>query len=273
MKKQIPSVLIVVGVGVLFLILFSSSMFKTIQPGERGVIFRPWTTGLDTQNIYGEGLQVIAPWNTLFIYNVKEQQEEELMDVLDKEGLSISVEVSIRFNPKYNKIGHLHGIFGADYKNTLVIPEVRSSVRKVMGRYKAEEIFSTKRKEVEDAIFYETKEILESEKNNIEMTALLIRSIQLPPQIKQAIENKLKQQQEAEAYKYRLDKEQSEAERKKIEAEGISNYNKIISASLTDNILKQRGIEATIKLAESQNTKVIVVGSGKDGLPLILGDK
>jgi regulator of protease activity HflC (stomatin/prohibitin superfamily) len=105
------------------------------------------------------------------------------------------------------------------------------------------------------------------------MTALLIRSIQLPAQIKNAIENKLKQQQEAEAYKFRLDKERSEAERKEIEANGIATFNKIISSSLTDNILKQRGIEATIKLAESENSKVVVIGSGKEGLPLILGDR
>ena len=104
------------------------------------------------------------------------------------------------------------------------------------------------------------------------MRAMLIRSIGLPNEIKNAIESKLKQEQEALAYKFRLDKEKSEAERKKIEAEGISNYNLIISQSLTTNILKQRGIEATIELAKSNNTKVVVVGAGKDGLPLILGN-
>lgn len=273
MNKQLSTVLIVAGVAVLALIIFGNSMFKTIQPGERGVIFRPWTTGFDKKSIYGEGLQVIAPWNTMYVYNVKEQKTEESMDVLDKEGLSLNVDVSIRFNPRFNKIGELHETFGVDYINTLVIPELRSAVRKVMGRYKAEEIFSTKRKEVEDGIYFETQSILENEKNNIEITAMLIRSIKLPPQIKKAIEDKLEKQQEAEAYKYRLDREKSEAERKKIEAEGISTFNKIISQSLTDNILKQRGIEATIKLAESPNSKVVVIGSGKEGLPLILGDK
>ena len=116
------------------------------------------------------------------------------------------------------------------------------------------------------------KAILRSEKNNIEVTALLIRSINLPAQIKQAIENKLKQEQEALAYKFKLEKEKSEAERKRIAAEGEARANKIINNSLTPQLLKMRGIEATIKLSESPNTKVIVIGSGDDGLPLILGN-
>ena len=100
---------------------------------------------------------------------------------------------------------------------------------------------------------------------------MLIRSIELPDQIKSAIENKLKQEQEALAYQFRLDKERSEAERKRIAAEGESRANLIINNSLTSNLLKMRGIEATLELAKSPNTKVIVVGSGKDGLPMILG--
>ena len=104
------------------------------------------------------------------------------------------------------------------------------------------------------------------------MRALLIRSINLPDQIKGAIESKLKQEQEALAYEFRLQREESEAERKRIEAEGIAKYNSIISASLTENILRQRGIDATVGLAESPNSKVVVIGSGKEGLPLILGN-
>ncbi|MFV0267296.1 MAG: SPFH domain-containing protein, partial [Draconibacterium sp.] len=153
--------------------------------------------------------------------------------------------------------------------NVLVIPEVRSSVRQVAGRYSAEEIYSTKRAEVEQAIISETRETLGE--NFIDMKALLIRSINLPAQIKGAIEAKLQQEQESLAYEYKLTKETAEAERRRIEAEGIANYNRIINESLTDKILKQRGIEATQDLAESPNAKVVVIGSGKDGLPLILG--
>jgi regulator of protease activity HflC (stomatin/prohibitin superfamily) len=139
-----------------------------------------------------------------------------------------------------------------------------------MGRYTAEEIYSTKRAEVENAITTETEKILHE--SNVTATAVLIRSINLPEQIKAAIENKLQQQQESLAYQYRLDKEKIEAERKRIAAEGESRANNIINNSLSDKLLKMRGIEATLELAKSPNSKVVIIGSGKDGLPMILGN-
>jgi len=184
--------------------------------------------------------------------------------------LSIHVDVTVRYYPIPDKIGFVHEKFTKDYETVLVIPEVRSTVRQVMGRYSAEEIYSTKRAEVETAIRTETENILN--KNFVHATAVLIRGIVLPEQIKQAIENKLQQEQEALAYQFRLDKEKSEAERKRIAAEGESRANNIINNSLTDKLLKMRGIEATLELAKSPNSKIIVVGSGKDGLPMILGN-
>lgn len=269
MTKQ-PYLLIVLGIFAVILILSGSSMFVTLQPGERGVIFRKFSGGLDKDAVFQPGFHVIAPWNQMNTYVVREQKSEETMDVLDKSGLSLNIDVSVRFNPQYNKIGYLHEIFGKDYISQLVTPEVRSSVRQVAGRYSAEEIYSTKRKEVEDAIITETSSVLS--RNNIQMKALLIRSINLPAKIKTAIESKLQQEQEALAYKFRLDREQSEAERKRIAADGEAVANKIINSSLTDALLKMRGIEATIKLSESPNAKVVVIGSGKDGMPLILGN-
>jgi regulator of protease activity HflC (stomatin/prohibitin superfamily) len=140
----------------------------------------------------------------------------------------------------------------------------------VMARFTAEEIYSTKRAEVEVSIKSETEKILNA--NYVNATAVLIRSIKLPEQIRVAIESKLQQQQEALAYQYRLDKEKSEAERKRIAAEGEAAANNIVNNSLSDKLLKMRGIEATLELSKSPNSKVIIVGSGKDGLPLILGN-
>ena len=271
MDKKIKSILIVVGIAVFILIIFSAAVFVTLQPGEKGVIFKKFSGGLDKENVYGAGFHIIAPWNDMLVYDVKEQKVDENMDVLDKNGLSIHVDVSIRFYPVYDKIGELHEKFGMGYVDKLVIPEVRSTVRQVMGRFTAEEIYSTKRAEVETAIINESEEVLKLPQNNIHMTALLIRSINLPPQIKTAIENKLKQEQEALAYKYKLVKEESEAERKRIAALGEAKANQIINSSLTTNLLKMRGIEATLQLANSPNSKVIIIGSGKDGMPMILG--
>ncbi len=269
--KNISKYWVAAIVAVLVLIFLSTSTFKILQPGEKGIIFRPYTTGLDKMNVYEAGFQIISPFNTMFIYDVKEQQSEEKMDILDKSGLSLNVDVTIRFNPVFSRIGYLHEQFGIEYVNNLVKPELRSSVRKVMGRYTAEEIYSTKRKEVEESIISETKTILKN--NDVDMRALLIRSITLPEQIKKAIESKLQQEQESLAYKFKLEKENSEAERKRIEAEGSAIANNIVNKSISENLLKMKGIEATLELAKSQNAKVIVIGSGKDGLPIILGNQ
>jgi regulator of protease activity HflC (stomatin/prohibitin superfamily) len=267
--KRIQYIIISVVAIVVLLLIFGSQMFFVIKPGERAVIFKKFGGGLDKENIFIPGFHVIAPWNDLIRYDVKEQKSEETMDVLDKGGLSINVDVTIIFNPFYNKIGYLHENIGANYVSVMVIPNVRSSVRAVTGRYTAEEIYSTKRGEVESEIIEATRNALAQK--NIEMKDLLIRSIALPDKIKQAIEDKLQQQQEALAYQFRLDREESEAQRKRIEAQGIADYNRIISASLTDRILKQKGIDATLELANSANSKVVVIGSGDDGMPLILG--
>jgi regulator of protease activity HflC (stomatin/prohibitin superfamily) len=268
MKKG-KSILILAAVALFVIFLFSKSMFVTIDATERAVIFRQLSTGLDKDHIYSPGFEVVAPWNKLNVFSVAEQTKEETMDVLDKNGLSVNIDVTVRFNPIYNKIGYLYEKFEMDYINLLVVPEIRSVVRQVAGRYTAEEIYSTKRSEVELAIITEAgKKLLQ---NNVDMKALLIRSIKLPKDIKQAIENKLTQEQEALAYRFKLEKEKSEAERKRIAAEGESAANKIINNSLTPQLLKMRGIEATLELSKSSNTKTIIIGSGKDGMPLILG--
>uniref|UniRef100_UPI004047938E prohibitin family protein n=2 Tax=Roseivirga sp. TaxID=1964215 RepID=UPI004047938E len=269
-RKFLPAI-VIGAIVVIILFAVSSSVFFTIQSSERAVLFKKFSGGLDKDTIIEPGFHLKAPWNDLIVFDVAETKTEETMDVLDKNGLSIKVDVSVRFYPRFDKIGDIYERFRLGYINTLVIPEVRSTVRQVMGRYTAEEIYSTKRPEVETAIRTETAEVLGNETNNVIMTTLLIRSINLPDKIKQAIESKLQQEQEALAYQFRLDKEKSEAERKRIAAEGESAANKIINNSLTPSLLKMRGIEATLKLAESPNSKVVVIGQGADGLPLILG--
>lgn len=270
MNQKVNPFVIIAGAIFFFLMLVGSQVAVTIKPGERAIIFRKFTSGLDKEHIFQPGFHLIAPWNDMYVYEVKEQKVEESMDILDKNGLSMNIEITVRFNPTYTQIGFLHEEFGKSYVDRLVIPEVRSSARKVMGRYEAEEIYSTKRNEVETAIIEETKDILAE--NNVEMQALLIRSIRLPEKIRQAIDDKLKQEQEAAAYRYRLDKEESEAERKRIAAEGEAAANRIVNSSLTPNLLKMRGIEATIELSKSNNSKVVVIGSGENGMPLILND-
>ncbi len=268
MNKQSQNLIIIGVIIVIVLIIFGGRMFYKLEATERGVVFRQFTTGLDKDNILLPGFQVIAPWNDLYIYDVSEQKIEESMDVLDKNGLSINIDVTVRFYPTYTKVGYLYESFRLKYADLLVGPEIRSAVRQITGRYTAEEIYSTKRAEVEQTIIEESGKQLKA--NNITMKALLIRSINLPPDIRKAIETKLVEEQQALAYQYKLNREKSEAERKRIGAEGEARANKIINSSLTTSLLKMRGIEATLELGKSENTKIIVIGGGEDGMPLIM---
>tara|TARA_B100001989_G_scaffold87442_1_gene60721 strand:- start:1771 stop:2598 length:828 start_codon:yes stop_codon:yes gene_type:complete len=272
-NSKLVSVIVFLLFGLTILFSFASSIFYVIESTERAVIFYKFgDTGLDKKNVIKPGFGLKAPWNDLYRFDITDNLVEETIDVLDGSGLSINVDVTMNFHLDYDSVGEIYETYQFDYLRRLVRPVFRSTVRDVMGRYTAEEIYSTKRAEVENLIQEEASEVLRKPGNNIVMRSLLIRSITLPAQIKTAIENKLQQEQEALAYQYRLEREKSEAERIRIEATGRADANRIINNSLTPNLLRMRGIEATSKLAESPNSKVVVVGSGKDGLPIILGN-
>ncbi|MEM9821496.1 MAG: prohibitin family protein, partial [Bacteroidota bacterium] len=157
-----------------------------------------------------------------------------------------------------------------EYDRRIIKPEIRSATREVIGKYLPEELYSTKREAIQDEIFQRTAEAC-GEKN-IRIDAVLIRDIELPEKVKTAISNKIEAEQEAQRYDYLLDQERKEAERKVIEAQAKADANRILNASLTDKILQDKGIEATLELANSPNSKVVIVGSGEQGLPLILGN-
>lgn len=268
-KKIRPYLLI--GAALLFLAIFISNTFVILQPTERGVVFKKYGAGLDVDNVLHEGLNIVAPWNDVIQFEIAEQQVEETMDVLSQDGLAIQIDVSLRFRPKPDEIGYLYNSFREGYISNLIRPELRSTVRRIIGQYTPEELYATKRLEIETKISEETEKILDD--NHIELKALLFRSIKLPETIKVAIEEKLQANQEAQKYNFLIEKEKKEAERIRIAAEGKAAANRILSASLTDKILQEKGISATERLANSTNAKVVVIGSGKDGLPIILGNQ
>ncbi|MFA5476630.1 MAG: prohibitin family protein [Bacteroidales bacterium] len=267
-KKIIPIAVIIVVVIVL--IAFGSRMTTTIEAGHAGVLFRTFGGGIDTERTFGEGFHLLAPWNSMYIYETRQQEVAETMNVLSSNGLEISADVSVWYLPTYDEIGLLHSKIGLNYTQRVVIPALRASTRSVIGRYTPEEIYSTNRDVIQDEIFTETISILEGK--HVQINKVLIRSIVLPPTIKQAIESKLKQEQESLEYEFKLEKAQKEAQRQRIDAEGKAVANRILSESLTDKILREKGIEATLRLAESPNAKVVVIGNSEGGLPIILGD-
>jgi regulator of protease activity HflC (stomatin/prohibitin superfamily) len=262
---------VVIFIALIAILIFSNATFLTVDAGERGVLFKRFSGGLDKETIYEPGFHIIAPWNNMFVYNVREQQLEEEMEVLSSNGLNIKVDITVRVNPKFDQIGYLHETFGLDYLNSLVRPEVRSSVRQILGQFTPEELYSTRRDEVQSLIQENLEETLGN--NYVDLRATLIRDIELPEKVRTAIEEKIEAEQLALKYEYILAQERKEAERKIIEAEAKAQANQILNASLTQNILRDKGIEATLELANSPNSKVIVVGSGESGLPLILGNQ
>jgi len=257
--------------AVLFLfIVLSNTTFLTIDAGHQGVLFKRFSGGLEKDKLYGQGFHVVAPWNKMFVYDVRIKEDFETMEVLSKNGLTIVVELSYLYTPLNDKIGYLHDEVGTDYLNSIIKPSIRSATREVIGKYLPEELYSTKREAIQDEIFDETRTSIEPK--NIHLEAIYIREVTLPQSLQEAIERKLREEQSALEYEFRLERERKEAERIIIEAKASAEANRIISSSLTDRILQDKGINATLQLANSPNSKIVVVGGGNDGLPLILGN-
>ena len=272
-QLQLPKNLMPIIIGVIILVIFLSKSTTTINSGEVGVLYKTFSGGVVTEEPpLGEGFHIVAPWNKVFVYNVRQQELlEKSMSVLSSNGLEIKLDASVLYQPTANTVGFLHQTRGQDYLNSVIVPAVRSATRSVVGRYTPEQLYSTKRDAIQAEIYEETKKIVEPQ--YIQLNAILVRDVTLPPTIKTAIESKLKQEQESLEYEFRLVTAAKEAEKQIIEAKGKADANRILSASLNDQILQDKGIEATIKLAESPNSKVIVIGGGKGGLPIILGNQ
>ena len=262
-----------IGAGVLILLLLAvllpGCMSTTIRSVEAGVKYSIFG-GTDLDQTFGEGLQVHAPWVDVIRYDVRVQEQLEKITALSSNGLSIGMDVSIRWEPDVSTLPALHTTYGTEYYRKLVQPELRSAAREVVGLFTPEELYSSKRQELQTEMIERVRQGVETRFISIE--AVLIRDVRLPQQIQTAIENKLKEEQEAQRYEFTLQKERLEAQRKKIEAEGEAEYQQIITESLSPSFLRFKGIEATQRLAESQNTKIVVVGNSETGgLPLILG--
>lgn len=243
-------------------------MTTTLTSGQRGVKYSIFG-GTDLEQVFAEGLQVHAPWVEIIRYDTRVQEQVEDITALSSDGLNIGMDVSVRWRPEVETLPQLHTVYGTDYYRKLVQPELRSAVREVVGQFTPEELYSSKRTELQGAVIERVQRVVQQQ--YVLVDAVLIRNVQLPQQIQQAIARKLEEEQEAERYEFTLQKERLEAERKEIEAQGQAQYQRIITESLSPQFLRFKGIEATQHLAESPNAKTVIVGSGNDGLPIILG--
>lgn len=270
--EKLPKVALPFIITAIVLVILLAKSAVTIDSGEAGVLFKTFGEGVVTDEPpMGEGFHIVAPWNKVYVYEVRQQELFEKMKVLSSNGLEIQIDASAWYEPVYNDLGNLHQSLGQNYLERVIMPSIRSAARSVVGRYTPEQLYSSKRDAIQDEIFEETKKILE--KQYVQLNEVLVRDVTLPITIKDAIERKLKQEQESLEYEFRLVTAAKEAEKVIIEAEGKAESNRILSASLTDKILQDKGIDATMKLAESPNSKIIVIGSGDSGLPIILGNQ
>ena len=257
-------------IAIAVIILFSKSTV-TIGPGEGGVIFETLGSGIDTEKTYGEGFHIVAPWNRMIVRKVRQQSISNEMNVLSVNGLEVKVSGTIWYEPELVNLGNLIKTKGEDYERELLDPAINAAARSVVGRYTPEQLYSSKRDVIEQEILDEVQLVLKDQ--YLSVKRVLVEDVKLPSTIRIAIETKLKQEQESLEYEFRLSKAKKEAERQKIDAEGKAIANKILSESLTDKILQEKGIEATIELSKSPNSKVVVIGSGKTGMPIILGNQ
>ncbi len=245
----------------------ASSGCVRVDSGGAGVL---WTiTGGTQPEVFGEGIHIVAPWNRMVVYDVRAQDRLEQMQMITSNGLNVGLEVSLRFRPVGTNVPKLHAEIGPAYYDRILKPVLRAVTRDVVGQYTPEDIYSLKREEVANKIHSSLAAAALEKHINVE--AVLIRNIVLPDKLRQAIEGKLEEEQRALRMKFVLVRELQEAERKRIEAKGIADFQKIVSKGINAQLLQWKGIEATEALAKSENAKVVVIGSGKDGLPLILG--
>ncbi len=240
----------------------------TLLPGEAGVFWSRFLGGTRINYVYPEGMHFILPWDKVYVYNVRIQEISSELTVLARSGLHVLVYFSVRYAPDKRMLGVLHQKVGPDYANKVIIPQIESVIRGVIGTMEAEQIYTTGREVLAKALDQAIEQIA---RRYVNVDVVLIRKLELPPVVADAIVFKIKQKQMVQAHEFIVQKEKKEAERKRIEGQGIRDQNEIITTSLTDEkILRWHGIQAVKAFATSENATTFVIGVGENGVPIIL---
>jgi regulator of protease activity HflC (stomatin/prohibitin superfamily) len=287
--RYLPSIVIYLMLVMLVAVVLYPHSAVTVPSGHVGVLWKRFGGGtvLDPRQIKDEGLHLIWPWNELFLYDLRLQSITETYNAISSDGVSLIATMNIRFRLQRAAAPVLHQAMGPNYLQLLVRPGIGSLTREVISQYNAEQVYSTARQEIQDKIRSLSQDRL-SEKmmeregdepyrvslsDTVILYDTLVYGIELPVLVVNAINRKIEQYYISEEYKFRVERERRESERKKIEAEGIREFQQIVSQGISDSYLRWRGIEATLQLSQSTNSKVVIIGSAKDGLPLILGNR
>jgi len=253
-------------VGIVLVLLLAGNPVTVIPAGHVGVkdFF-----GTVSSHVLPAGVHVVFPFTRVVKMSIKTQEVKETAEVPSKEGLIMDLEGSLLYRLDPEKADDIYRTIGKDYEEIAVHPQIRSAIREITASYEAKVLYSAER----ERIAKETLELFRKTAGDrgIVAEAVLLRKMGLPSVVANAIQEKLRREQESEQMKFVLQKETQEAERKRIEAQGIADFQKIVAAGISPALLEWKGIEATEKLAMSPNSKVVLIGSGKNGLPIILG--
>jgi regulator of protease activity HflC (stomatin/prohibitin superfamily) len=288
--RHLPSLVIYLMVATLVAVVLYPYFAVTVPSGHVGVLWKRFGGGtvLDPRRLKGEGLHLIFPWNELFIYDLRLQSMTETYNAISSDGVSLTATMNVRFRLQRDAVPVLHQAIGPNYVDLLARPGIGSLTREVMAQYTAEQVYSTARQEIQDKIRSLAEDRLSekmmeregegevqyrvSMRDTFVLYDTLVHGIELPALVVNAINRKTEQYYIAEEYKFRVERERRESERKKIEAEGVREFQQTVSQGISGSYLRWRGIEATLQLSQSTNSKVVIIGNAKDGLPIILGN-
>jgi regulator of protease activity HflC (stomatin/prohibitin superfamily) len=304
--RHLPSVSLALMVALLVAVLLYPYVIITVPSGMVGVLWKRFNgydlycwcfvgrgTILDPRELRDEGLHIVWPWDKLYIYNLRLQSTTQTYNAISKDGVNVTVQITIRFQLLHNPVAVLHKFIGPNYLNSIVAPEIGSEARQVISQYTAQEVY-TSRDAIQQQIRNNSQKSLAGNlnilvqpdameqpdpkhyndflQNSIQILDTLVLSIELPPAIVAAINRQTEQYYQIQEFKFRVEREAQESRRKQIEANGIAAFQRTVSQGISDSYLRWRGIEATLALAQSPNSKIVIIGGGKDGLPIILGN-
>jgi prohibitin 1 len=258
--------LIGIGVAAFLLVILLFSSVTRVGTGHVGVLT---LFGKVTGETLGEGIHLINPLKTNNELSIQTQTLKESASVPSSEGLMMSLDTSLIYHLNPDRASEVFQKIGADYENVVVEPTLRSAIREATASHTANALYTGEREMVGKQIYDQVTAQLNQRGLTVEN--VLLRDIQLPATLKSAIEAKQQAEQESLAMNFRLQKETQEAQRKRIEAAGVRDFQQIVAQGITPSLLEWKGIEATENLAKSANSKVVVIGNSKNGLPLILG--
>ena len=301
--RNLPALTTALLVAALIIVLLWPSVVVTVPSGRVGVYWKRingfdfycWCfvgrgTVLDPRELREEGVHVVAPWDKLFIYDLRLQSTTQSINAISKDGVGVTAQINVRYQLAHRAVAVLHKFIGPQYLETVITPEIGSQAREVISKYTAEEVY-TSRNKIQAQIRNATRKSLVANldklvqpeaveqpdpkgyndflQGSIQILDILILSIDLPPAIVDAINSQTAQFYMIQEYKFRIESEAQESKRKQIEANGIAAFQQTVSKGISDSYLRWRGIDATLRLALSPNAKVVIISAGKDGLPVI----